>query len=116
MRKHEGLTLRHVQLENALRLAHSPALAFPPATAPRPSRAEKRRKSNPERLHEAGLLRDDTHAMFAWSGKQVVFVLLMFVVCAMALVNPAWQHWYHVIVPPLLLIMMFLALSYVLRK
>jgi hypothetical protein len=55
-------------------------------------------------------------AMFLWTGRQAAFALLMVVVCAMALINPGWRHWYHTIVPPLLLVMMFLALSYALRK
>jgi hypothetical protein len=61
-------------------------------------------------------MRDDIRTMFAWSGRQVVFVVLMLAACAMALVNPAWRHWYNLVVPPLLLVMMFLALSYALRK
>lgn len=54
--------------------------------------------------------------MFLWSSRQAVFVLLMISVCALALINPSWRVWYHIIVPPVLIVMMFLALSYVLRK
>jgi hypothetical protein len=54
--------------------------------------------------------------MFLWSGRQVVFLLVMFVVCAMALTHAAWRHWYHLIFPPLFALMAILALAYVLRK
>jgi len=54
--------------------------------------------------------------MFFWSSRQAVFVLVMLVVCSMALTHPVWQYWYEKIVPPLLIIMMIMALDYVLRK
>ena len=54
--------------------------------------------------------------MFFWSGRQAVFVLVMLVACVMALTHPVWQYWYEKIVPPLLIIMMILALDYAMRK
>ena len=49
-------------------------------------------------------------------GRQAVFVLVMLVACVMALTHPVWQYWYEKIVPPLLIIMMILALDYAMRK
>jgi hypothetical protein len=54
--------------------------------------------------------------MFLWSGRQVVFVLVMLFICAMALTHPVWHHWYRVIFPALFIIMAILALAYVVRK
>jgi hypothetical protein len=54
--------------------------------------------------------------MFLWSDRQAVFVLVMLFVCSMALTHPVWQYWYEKIFPPLLIIMMIMALDYVLRK
>lgn len=39
--------------------------------------------------------------MLLWKGSQVVFLLAMIVICAMALTHPAWRHWYDLIFPPL---------------
>jgi hypothetical protein len=50
--------------------------------------------------------------MFFWSARQAIFVLVMLVACVMALTHPVWQYWYEKIVPPLLIIMMILALDY----
>jgi len=54
--------------------------------------------------------------MFLWSGRQAVFLLVMLVACAMALAHPVWQYWYQKIFPPLLIIMMIMALDYAIRK
>jgi hypothetical protein len=54
--------------------------------------------------------------MFLWTGRQVVFFLVMLSICAMALTHPAWAHWYHVIFPPLFIVGAVLAFAYVLRK
>jgi hypothetical protein len=54
--------------------------------------------------------------MFLWKGRQAVFVLVMLVICITALVHPLWRHWYEMIMPPLLIILMILALDYAMRK
>jgi len=54
--------------------------------------------------------------VFVWTGRQAVFFLLMIVVCLMALVHPAWHHWYEMIFPPLCIIMLILALGQALRR
>ena len=54
--------------------------------------------------------------MFLWKGRQAVFVLVMLVICITALVHPLWRQWYEMIMPPLLIILMILALDYAMRK
>jgi hypothetical protein len=54
--------------------------------------------------------------MFLWSGRQAISLLLMIFICAMALAHPVWRHWYELIFPPLLVIMVVLALDYAMRK
>jgi hypothetical protein len=54
--------------------------------------------------------------MFLWRGAQVVFLLVMISVCAMALVYPSWRRWYDAIFAPLFIAMAILALAYILRK
>jgi len=54
--------------------------------------------------------------MFLWTWRQAAFLLLMIVVCAMALIYPAWRHWYEIIFPPLFLLMLIMAIGYVIRK
>jgi hypothetical protein len=55
-------------------------------------------------------------AMFLWSGRQAVFILVMLAACAMALTHPVWQYWYEKIFQPMCIIMMILALDYAMRK
>jgi len=65
-------------------------------------------------------MQDDLSArgdgMFFWTYRQAIFALVMLLVCMMALVYPAWRHWYEMIFPPLYILMAIVALDYVLRK
>jgi hypothetical protein len=54
--------------------------------------------------------------MFLWKGKQAVFAVLMIGVCAGVLAHPTWRRWYELMVPPMIIILAFLAFRFVLRK
>jgi hypothetical protein len=54
--------------------------------------------------------------MIVWKGSQVVFLLAMIVICAMALNDPAWRHWYDLIFPPLLIAAAIMLLGYILLR
>jgi len=51
--------------------------------------------------------------MLLWKGSQVVSLLAMIVICAMALTHPAWRHWYDLIFPPLFITMTIVVLGYI---
>lgn len=54
--------------------------------------------------------------MFLWSGRQIAFVLVMIVVCGMALIYPAWRHWYNLFFLPLFVVVAVLGFRYATRK